>query len=380
MRALEALDEHLKNRLADLRTAKEQGRRVIGYSAGGYLPEELVLACDGIPICFVQAGDNAVLKDAGRYLCRWIDPFWRSQIGYLTSGKDPYYTLADLIVVPITDNHTRAFSNTLGFYTPERESFVFGVPHTKDEFAFEYYLQGIKRLKKKLEDFTGVEITEARLKKSIRLCNRERELLKTISMMRRSERLPVTGKDVVALHHASFIADKEVMVDVLESFVLELKQAAPVAGDGSRILLTGGTMARGDTTVMEIIEETGGVLVMEEFAEGMRPYWKNVTLEGDLMANLAECYFMDRVCPGWFRPGTERLDFLVKLAGEYNAAGLVWYHLMFRESYKVESYFFPKILKKEAGIPMLVLESEYDAMDTGPMRTRIETFIDTLKR
>ncbi|MGD9157832.1 MAG: 2-hydroxyacyl-CoA dehydratase family protein, partial [Desulfobacteraceae bacterium] len=118
----------------------------------------------------------------------------------------------------------------------------------------------------------------------------------------------------------------------------------------------------------------------EEFAEGIRPYRETVNINGDLMKNLAESYFMNRICSGWFRPGTERLNFLIKLAGDYNVDGLIWYQLMFRESYKVESYFFPDMLKKEAGIPMFVVESEYDAMETGPMKTRIETFIETIKR
>jgi benzoyl-CoA reductase/2-hydroxyglutaryl-CoA dehydratase subunit BcrC/BadD/HgdB len=380
VKALEKLDSHLKTRLADLSKAKEQGRKVIGYPAGGYLPEELVLACEAIPLCFIQAGDNAILRDAGAYICRWFDPFWRSQIGYLTSGKDPYYTIVDLIVVPITDNHVRAFSNTLGYYTPEVDSFVFGVPHVKEKLALDYYLQGIRRLKQKLEEFTGVEITESRLKQSIELCNRERELLREISLMRRSENFAVISKDFVALNHGSYLADKEVMVDILESFIKEVKDRPSLSHNGSRILFTGSTLARGDSKVMDIIEDTGGVIVMEEFAEGIRPYWGTVKLEGDLMANLAESYFMDKVCPGWFRPGTERLDFLVKLAKDYKVAGVIWYQLMYRESYKVESYFFPDILKKEAGLSMLVVESEYDAIETGPMKTRIETFIETIRR
>jgi len=379
MKALEKLNSHLKTRLTDLSKAKEQGRKIIGYTAGGYLPEELVLACDAIPICFIQSGDNNALKDAGAYICRWLDPFWRSQIGYLTSGKDPYYTIADLIVIPITDNHIRAFSNTAGYYTPEIESFVFGVPHVKDELALGYYLQGINRLKKKLEDFTGVEISESRLKQSIQLCNRERELFRQISLMRQPEDFAVASKDFVALNHGSFLADKEVMVEILESFVKEVKDSTPLPKDGPRILLTGSTLARGDSKVIDIIEDTGGVVVMEEFAEGIRPYWGKVKLEGDLMANLAESYFMGRVCPGWFRPGTERLDFLIKLAREYKAAGMIWYQLMYRESYKVESYFFPDILRKETGLNMLTLESEYDTAETGPMKTRIETFIKTIR-
>jgi benzoyl-CoA reductase/2-hydroxyglutaryl-CoA dehydratase subunit BcrC/BadD/HgdB len=120
------------------------------------------------------------------------------------------------------------------------------------------------------------------------------------------------------------------------------------------------------------------MIVMEEFAEGLRPYWDRVKLGGDLISNIAETYFWNRVCPGWFRPGTERLDCLITLAKNYHTAGLIWYQLMYRESYKVESYFFPGIFKKETGLPTLVLESEYDAMETGPMKTRIETFIETI--
>jgi len=225
-----------------------------------------------------------------------------------------------------------------------------------------------------------VEITESRLKQSIALCNRERELFREISLMRKSDNVVVDSKDFVALNHGSFLADKGVMVAILESFLEELKETAPPSKGGPRILLIGSTLAQGDSKVMDIIEDTGGVIVMEEFAEGIRPYWGKVTLDGDLMANLAETYFMDRVCPGWFRPGTERLDFLIKLEKDYQAAGVVWYQLMYRESYKVESYFFPAIFKKETGLPMLTVESEYDAMETGPLKTRIETFIETIRR
>jgi len=379
MNALEKLNAHLETRLTELGKAKERGHKVIGYSAGGYLPEELILACDAIPLCFIRSGNNSVLKDSSSYVCRWFDPFWRSQIGLITSGKDPYYNIVDLIVIPITDNHVRVFSNTVGYYTPEIESFVFGVPHVKDKISLDYYQQGIVRLRKKLEEYTGIEITKSRLEQSIDLCNKERELFRTISSIRKSGEFNVKSRDFVALNHGSLLADKETMIDILELFIKEVKENASISQEGPRILFTGSTLAQGDSKVMDIVSDCGGMIVMEEFAEGLRPYWDTVKLEGDLIANLAESYFWDRVCPGWFRPGTERLDFLIKIAKEYNTAGLIWYQLMYRESYKVESYFFPGILKKKTGLPMLVLESEYDAAESGPMKTRIETFIETIK-
>jgi benzoyl-CoA reductase/2-hydroxyglutaryl-CoA dehydratase subunit BcrC/BadD/HgdB len=317
---------------------------------------------------------------AGAYIFRWIDTFCRAQIAYGVSGEDPYYNILDLFVVPITDNHIKALAEVLDYNT-DLEIFQFGVPHMKEKATLDYYLYGINRLKKKLEELTGVDITEPRLREAIALCNRERELLREISLMRKSQMVPINSRDLVVLHHGSMLADKKFMVETLESMVKDLKkQAAPSVKGSARVLLTGSTLAVGDYKLLDLIEEAGGVVVMEEFAEGMRPYWESVNLGGDLMEELADCYFWRRVAPAWFRPGRERLDFLVKLSKDFNVAGLIWYHLMYRESYKVESYYFPDILKNETGLSMLTVESDYDTSEVGPMRTRVETFIETIRR
>ena len=41
--AANRLSAHLKTRLLDLSQVKREGRKIIGYTPGGYLPEELVL-------------------------------------------------------------------------------------------------------------------------------------------------------------------------------------------------------------------------------------------------------------------------------------------------------------------------------------------------
>lgn len=379
MGAMEKLSAHLKNRLVELTKARAQGCKIIGYTPGGYLPEELVIAGGAIPVGFIRGGDHAMVEMASAYLCRWMDTFCRGQIGYAVSGEDPYYNIIDVLVVPMTDNHIRAVMDVLDYNT-EIEIFPYGIPHMKDELAGDYYLKGIIRLKGKLEEMTGVEITDDRLKEAIQLCNRERELLKEISLMRQAGPVPISSRDFVALNHASFLADKKVMVAVLEELVEELKAGAASPDEGPRILLTGSTLALGDNKIHDLVDEAGGVIVVEEFAEGIRPYWENVTPEGDLMAALADAYFERRVPPAWFRPGKERLEFLVKLARDYKVDGVIWYQLMYRESYKTESYYFPEILNREAGLSMLVLESDYDAAEVGQMRTRIETFIESIGR
>jgi benzoyl-CoA reductase/2-hydroxyglutaryl-CoA dehydratase subunit BcrC/BadD/HgdB len=379
MKALETLRSHLHGRVEALRIAKGLGKKIVGYLPGGYMPEELILAAGAVPVCLFRGGEYWSVQAASEYICRWVDTFCRSQIGYGVSGNDDYYQLIDLLVVPVTDNHIRAVMDVLDYHT-DIEIFPFGVPHTKEESTGEYYYQGLLRLKAKLEENTGVAVKEEKLQEAAILCNKERELLRKIALERKQEPPPIGGKEFICLNQGSLIAEKEQMLHILESAYKEIRASKKTAGSDPRILLTGSTLALGDNRVIEMVESTGSNIVIEDFAEGIRPYWQEVDCSGDILKNIVDCYFWNRVPPAWFRPGKERLEFLVKLCREFEVTGVIWYQLMYRESYKVESAFFPDILKKELQIPVLVLESDYDPSESGMLETRIDAFHETVRR
>jgi len=367
MEMMQELSSTLKTRLVDLWKAKEEGNKIVGYPPGGFLPEELVL----------WGGDHVPVELSSAYICHWMDTFCRAQIGYATSGDDPYYSLVDLLAMPITDNHIRAISDVLDYNT-DIEIFPFGVPHMKEKSTLDYYLSGLKRLRTRLEELTGNEITDFKLKQAISLCNRERELLRTISLRRKSDAVPIKGRDFLAVNHGSLLADKESMLTLLESLCSELSRRASHPTNGARLLLTGSTLAIGDYRLVDILEEAGAIVVIEEFAEGLKPYWVDVTLDGDPMEALADGYFRRRVPPAWFRPAKETREFLLKLATGFNVDGVIWYGLMYRESYETESYVFRDLLRRETGLPMLTVHSDYAPGETGQMRTLVETFIESL--
>jgi hypothetical protein len=56
----------------------------------------------------------------------------------------------------------------------------------------------------------------------------------------------------------------------------------------------------GDSKTLDLTEEAGGVIVMEEFAEGIRLHRAGIKLNGDLMGAMADGYFTQRVPPAWF--------------------------------------------------------------------------------
>ena len=378
MEAMKRLSDHLATRLTELARLQKSGTKVIGYAPGGYMPEELVYACGAVPVGLIRGGDPEPVAESAAYVPRFIDTFCRAQIGYRMLGEDLLYQMIDLLVVPITDHNIKTIADCFNFFA-KANVFRFGVPHQKDEHAFEYYLAGLHKLKEKLEEFTGNKIEDGRLREAIVLYNRMRELLKEISLLRLSERPPITGLEFVKLNHASFVADKRLFIDVLESLLNELRKKNPSSPKGPRLLLTGSTLAMGDYKVLEMTEEAGASIVIEEFAEAIRHYWENVHLNGDLMAALADRYFRRRVPPAWFRPSRERLDYLIKLARDFNVDGIIWYQLMYRSSYDIQAFYFEKLLKKELDIPMLKIESDYDVSERGPLRTRLETFVEIIK-
>lgn len=69
-----------------------------------------------------------------------------------------------------------------------------------------------------------------------------------------------------------------------------------------------------------------------------------------------------------------------RLIKEFSVDGVIWYQLSFEEVYNMESSILAKSME-EMRIPFLKLESsyEYSREAMGPLITRIESFIDSIR-
>lgn len=381
MKAMETLMAHLKSRPAELKRLKQNGVKIAGYVPNGYLPEELIHASGAIPVGLIRGGDHEAVTASEACLFRLLDTFCRSQIGYRVLGKEPLYQLPDLLVVPITDRNITAIADSWELCTDVRV-FKYGVPRYKGvKHAFEYYVDGLELLKQNLEKLTGMEIKKERLREEIELSNRINRLFEEISFTRTSRRPGISGKDFIWLNHASYYADRSILVSALESISSEVKKGVSSQAEGPRILLVGSTLADGDNKVVDLLEKAGANIVIEQFSEGIRSYQHRIAPDGDLIRNMADAYLENQVPPALFHNVMkERFDYLLKLVKEFQVNGVVWYSLIYRDCYDREGLLFSRVLEKEAGIPFLKINSDYDAAETGQMRTRIETFIDMIKQ
>jgi len=153
------------------------------------------------------------------------------------------------------------------------------------------------------------------------------------------------------------------------------------SGNPTRILLAGHVVAIGDYVVPKIIEESGAVIVAEFMDEGIWHHKWKIKTDGDLMNNLVETYYKQRTPPSIFQPSWEdRINYLKELISQFNIDGVIWYQLSFEEIYDIECSLVSKAMK-EIKTPFLKLESsyEYAREAMGPLTTRIESFIESIK-
>ena len=169
-------------------------------------------------------------------------------------------------------------------------------------------------------------------------------------------------------------------LEILESVYEEVTKSQTDSTTGApRILLLGPIIARGDYNIVEMIQEAGGELVIEDICEGLRYYWRDIEKNGDPIESLARGYLRDRVPCAFMRNSARpRLDFALDLVRDFSVSGVIWYELLCCEAYDAESYFFSQELGAR-NIPVLILESDYGVADVERLKNRVDAFVELIR-
>lgn len=381
MEAIEELAEISRTRPEKLKRQKEKGTKLIGY-IGRFVPEELIRASGAEPYLMCRGGEPEPPDAVIPYMLRFMSPYARAQIGYHILGMDPVMPMLDLIVVQNSDCHESRLAD-LFEYLKLPTARVGVPPDWNKSLSQEYYYKQLAKLREKLEGLTRNKITDGKLKESIEKLNKIRELLKNISLLRKQQPPPIGGYDFIRLNHYSFYCDPDELTGKLTKIYEQLRKAkSPFSRGVPRILFAGHVVSVGDYVVPKLIEDSGAVVVTEFLDEGMRHCAWSVKTNGDLMRSLGEAYFLQRMPPTIFQPAwEERVNFLKGLIKEYKIDGVIWYQLSFEEIYNLESSIVSKTME-EIKVPFLKLESsyEYAREAMGPLTTRVESFIESIKQ
>ena len=368
-------------RVQELRQHAMNGNKVVATYCV-FVPEEIVWAADAIPVGLC-AGTQFSVPLAEEILPRNTCALIKSSFGFKLGRICPYVQTSHLIVGETTCDGKKKMFEILNQYQPVH---VMEVPNKKTQLSRDLWLGEVIAFKDIIEKLTGNTITADKLKQATKLVNGRRRALQRLYNLRQSKPVPISGKDALLVTQVSFYDDVVRCTQLVNVLCNELERRI-AAGDGvapanaPRILISGSPMAIPNWKLHHILESAGAVVVCEESCTGTRFFNDLVPEDGNTMEEqlkaIAERYM--QIHCACFTPNDERLDDIAALAREYRVDGIVHYNLQFCHTYANEATKVEKALE-EAGIPLLRIETDYSDEDAGQLRTRIDAFLEIIRK
>ena len=363
----------------ELIKAQEEGKKVFGTFCV-YVPDELIFAANAIAtgLC---GGSQFWVPGGEKVLPTNTCPLIKASVGARLDRTCPFFRIADMYIGETTCDGKKKAWEILGEDVPVH---VMDLPQMKREKDIKAWAEEIKELKKVIEEFTGNKVTEESLSESIKLINNKRKALSRLYECRKADKVPISGRDALVISQIAFYDDPARFTQMTNKLCDELEQrikdGISVVKEGTkRILLTGTPLAVPNWKLHNIIETSGAVVVCEEMCTGTR-YFENLvdetkTTVDEQIDALANRYMgINCAC---FTPNTGRIDDIIRLAKEYKVDGVIDVNLKFCSLYDVEGYTVERALK-EAGIPVMGIETDYTDNDAEQLRTRIGAFIEMI--
>ncbi len=360
--------------------AKKGGKVVATYCV--FVPEEFVWAAGGIPVGLC-AGAHFSVPLAEEVLPRNTCALIKSSFGFKLGRLCPYVQSSHLIVGETTCDGKKKMFEILGQHQPV---YVMEVPNKKTKHGRALWAAEVNEFKGVIEKLTGNEITLENLKEATNKVNGRRRALQRLYNLRKADSVPISGKDALLVTQVSFYDDVSRNTQMINALCDELDQRVK-SGQGvfpkkaPRILVSGSPMAIPNWKVHHLLETAGAAVVCEESCTGTRAFSDLVDEGGSTLAdqvNAVADRYMKINC-ACFTPNDERQNDIVRLAQEYKVDGVVHYNLQFCQTYAGEATKVEKTLS-DAGIPLLRLETDYSDEDSGQLRTRIEAFLEMIKK
>lgn len=350
---------------------KEAGGRVIGCFPM-YVPEEIVHASGILPITLLGTSETVTSSD--RYLQPYLCHVPRSNLDLALKGKLDFL---DGIVFPDICDVLKFLPDIWNLHRTMPFQHTIGVAGKVNSISSQRYLTSeFNRLKESLEKFTGRDISDGDLKRSIVIYNQNRDLMQKLYEMR-TERPGILGaRDVATVIMTSMLMPKEEHSALMREFLVKAEDKEGRQDGGVRLVVCGSPCDQPQWEILDLIEESGAIVVNDDLYVGRRYFATKVSETIPPIDALVEHYVNDVPCPTKHNQDKQYAEYLSDMAEESNAQGIILLMVKYCEPY---SFAYPVVKAELArqGIPHLLIEVD-PPVSLGAMRTRLEAFIETL--
>ncbi len=340
-----------------------------------YFPEEIAHAAGLLPVNVLGGGNRLELKHADARMGSFVCSICRSTTELGLNGS--LQGMAGFITHPICDA-AKHLAGIWGRNLPEQLSQILYLPqNVNTPGAVRYIAAEYQRLRGELEKKTERRVTDEALRRSIRIYNENRRLLRELYAVRRDEPWKVSCTESYLLTRARTRIPCEEHNALLGRALDALRYRKLPAKDKPRVVFVGGFCEQPPVEMLETIDDNCYV-VDDDLLIGLRWITGDVPETGDPIWALAES-FVERsaASPVQHDERKTKEGYLMEMIGASKADGAIVTAAKFCEPGLDEQVAWSKHLDR-VGVQYLVLEFEEKMTSFEQMAMQLETFAESL--
>jgi len=360
-----------------LRQWKEQNKQKIIGIVPMHLPEEIVHASGMLPVLLWESNEPITVAHdhVQPFFCGFIrsliDTTLKGNLDFLDGmvfSEDMCLAIREMSFV-VQKNAPLSFFKRL--YLPAT---------LEDPPTRAYMIDEFNKFRRGLAEFAGHEVSDESIRQSIMTYNKNRELLRRLYQLRRTKPGLLPARQIAAIVMSSGLMPKEEHNKLLETLLPELEKKQPQPNNKVRLILSGSLCQAPHVDILNLIEELGGVIVDDDLYIGKRYFTKDAEADADPIESLVNRYLnMEPRCPTKVDSRHEWGDQLMDMLAKNQARGIISLHVKCCEPLL---FYYPdlKLKLNAAGVSELMLEVEHEMISWEAIRTRVEAFLESIRR
>ena len=303
--------------------AKDSSRVLVGYMPI-YFPREIVHATNGLAVGVLGAGDRKRIIKGDAYYQSYI---CRIPRGIIELALDKHFDTFDGFVFPSICDVIRNLSGMFQLLGVGTFASYFDYPQNfNPNIGGEFYKNEINNLLTNIKKINNAEITTEKLNHSIKLFNKNRNLINSIYNTRQQYPWRMSAEELYYIIRAGMVITVEEHNEILERVNELIQKESGEPMDKIRVIVSGSFCEQPPVSLIKTIELAGCYVVDDDFLIGSRWIEGNIEEDTDnpidalVKAFLTQSTFSSSL----YDVGNPKEKRLIDLFNKRNADGIIF--------------------------------------------------------
>jgi benzoyl-CoA reductase/2-hydroxyglutaryl-CoA dehydratase subunit BcrC/BadD/HgdB len=370
--------EPSKRVLQYVKSKKEQNYPVVGIYCG-YAPIEMIQSLGIVP-AILCSFSNIPIESAETVLPANLCPLIKSSYGFIIEGTCPFYSISQAVIAETTCDGKKKMFELIADIKP---TFVMDLPQLPDELsAKDNWKNMILNLKTFLESSFDRTTSDEQIERSLQSANRKNKLMEKIFSFAALNPSVISWQEMYDVAFIALPSTGEEIIPTLKQLIEKLEKRVKEgfyfgSHNSQRVMVTGCPIGGDATKIYNIIEASGGVVVVPDSCTGMKTFMGQFEENtGDPIGAIANRYL--NIPCACMTPNNKRLVDISNMIDQFKPDVVIDFVLQACHAYNVESYKLGQHVSEKHGLPFLKVESDYSDGDTGQLKTRIQALLESV--